>query len=235
MKKFKLFCFPFAGGSSTSYNFLKKLLEPDIQVIPIELPGHGRRFNEPLLDSIDEMSEDAYHQLSEELGDTPFAFFGHSMGTLIAYQVSQKLQRRAKPLPEILFMSGRKPPFLSVDRVRYRLENEELLKELSIMGGITQEFLDSEELMALFLPIIRTDLKAVETYDYTEEKTIFDIKIHVLNGIDDPYTDINSMALWKLYSSKSCEVHNFPGGHFFIHEQPNNFKEFFNGLIFQQV
>jgi len=105
----QLFCFPFAGGSYYSYYPLKRFLNPRINLIPLDLPGHGRRMQEPLLSDLNDMCNDVYKQIDGEL-DNPYAFLGHSMGALIGYLLTQKITRMGFPGPSHLFATGRQGP-----------------------------------------------------------------------------------------------------------------------------
>ena len=91
MKKIKLFCFPYAGGSAAAYNKWRQYLDKHIELRPVELAGRGRRIYDPLYQSIEEAVDDVYQLISPELAKGPYAFFGHSMGGIIAYELAYKI------------------------------------------------------------------------------------------------------------------------------------------------
>src|SRR5476649_2659194 len=93
MKKIKLFYFPYSGGSSVVYEKWRKQLCPSIELIPVEYAGRGTRFTVPLCENINEMVEDAFHIIKKHLDGTSYSFFGHSLGALVAYELSHKLKQ----------------------------------------------------------------------------------------------------------------------------------------------
>src|SRR3989337_1522600 len=115
MNTIKLFCFPYAGGSATAFNNWKRYLSPSIKLLPVELRGRGRRVHEPLYRDMIDAVEDVFNIVSPEIGDCPYAFFGHSMGGSIAYNVAQMIQRANLPSPAHIFFSARKAPHINRD------------------------------------------------------------------------------------------------------------------------
>ena len=103
MKKIKLFCFPYAGGSSVVYDKWKKHLSNSIELIPIEYPGRGRKFTAPLCKNINEIVEDAFDSVKNHLDGSSFSFWGHSMGALIAYELSHKFKQLNYVAPVHIF------------------------------------------------------------------------------------------------------------------------------------
>ncbi|TCS95751.1 thioesterase II family protein [Hazenella coriacea] len=217
MKKIKLYCFPYAGSSASMYLQWKKHLN-SVEVCPVELGGRGRRFSEPLFKDLDLIVEDVYMQMREEIDQTPYALFGHSLGSLIVDRLAIKILEKGHTPPQILFFSGRKPPHLPADQIRHHLSDDELKKELIQMGGVQPDLFENEELYHLFAPIIRADLQAAETYDHTEPRIPFDIDLVILNGLNDHLVKIETVEDWRDYTTTTCHIHHFNGGHFFIRE-----------------
>ncbi|MFH4077473.1 thioesterase domain-containing protein, partial [Acinetobacter baumannii] len=80
VSKIKLFCFHHAGGSSSAYYNWKDYLNKDIEIIPIELAGRGKRLKVPVYTSMEEAVLDIYDLMKPNLDGSPFAIFGHSVG-----------------------------------------------------------------------------------------------------------------------------------------------------------
>ncbi|MEY8742625.1 thioesterase II family protein [Bacillales bacterium AN1005] len=97
MKKINLFCIPFAGGSAVVYSKWKKNTDSFIQIHEVELPGRGRRMNEPLIDNMEAMVEDIFYSIKNNLTE-PYALFGHSMGGLLTYELCHKIQQVGDPV-----------------------------------------------------------------------------------------------------------------------------------------
>lgn len=110
----RLFCFPYAGGTTHTYRSWQGLLPESIDVAPVHLPGRGQRLSEPPLQRLSEIVEALGPEVVPYF-DKPFAFFGHSMGALIAFELARWLRKNHKVMPAQVFLSGRKAPQLIPD------------------------------------------------------------------------------------------------------------------------
>jgi surfactin synthase thioesterase subunit len=155
LDKIKLFCIPYAGGSAMNYMTWKKLLDNRIQIMPLELAGRGSRINEPLYNNTEEAINDIYNVIYKELDGTPYAIFGHSMGTMLTYELLRKITAKMHQEPVHVFFSGRYPPYINAeDKFTHLLPDEEFLAEISELGGMDQEVLQCQELISIFLPVL---------------------------------------------------------------------------------
>ncbi|PEW84331.1 thioesterase [Bacillus cereus] len=228
MQKTKLFCFPHAGGSAFSYAKWKNYFNPYIEVVPIELAGRGYRIEESLCQSMEEAVNDVYTSIVKQIEHSPYILYGHSMGSLIAYEVARKIQDSKNVLPEFLVLSGRNHPNSKMKNIRHNLPNEQFKREVIAMGGTPSGVLQSEELMGIFLPILRADFKIVETYIHDNNMQACDIDFLIFNGENDEFTTYNQVIKWEQYTSKTCTFHSFKGNHFFLNE---NIEEIANRII----
>lgn len=210
-----LFVIPYAGGSASIYRKWSVYIPTEIQLIPLELPGRGARFREPLLDSADLMIRDLLQRI-QLLFPTPYAIFGHSLGCLLAVELTNEIAKHGYPLPTALFLSGRNPPDIKSTVIHSDLSDQELVEELIKMGGTPQEFMLNRELWDIYLPIIRSDLKVVETYECNID-TPLDCTIHILNGTHDKNIDMDHVNNWARFTSKLYSTIWFEGNHFYIH------------------
>jgi len=209
-----LFCIPFAGGSSYSYRELEKYTADFIEVVPVELPGRGRRFSEPLITDIHELARDVGGGIRDRL-HRPYALYGHSMGGCIAYLLARRLAQEGMPLPLHLFVSGREGPSAKLKRPnRHLLPREEFVEELKRFEGTPRQVLENEELMTLFEPILRADFQANDTYVH-EPGPPLDVPVTVMIGLDDNTTDEEALK-WREETLHEISLLRFPGGHFFI-------------------
>src|ERR1041384_6956218 len=135
MKSVNIFCFPFAGGSKYSYNGFQPFLPPAITLIPVELPGRGARMDEALLKDVDLLCDDVYKQIKSRLVH-PYAFYGHSMGSLIAYLITTRIIRDGLDQPVHLYFTGCVGPSEIASQPKtYHLPKDEFISELKKMGG----------------------------------------------------------------------------------------------------
>lgn len=230
MKSTKLFMLPYAGGSASVYLNWKKLMPPEVQIYPLELPGRGRRYKESLINSVQSMVPDLIKSMEAYEISVPYAIFGHSMGSLLALEVTHELVKQGYPLPVSLFLSGRDSPDSKEKRVYHNLPEQELLQEVIKMGGTPPELCENSELIELFLPIIRNDFKLVEIY-HCQRDTPLDCPFFILNGKQDSFIDLLEIEGWSRFTSKPYTVKWFEGEHFYLHDHTKELCQY----IWQQL
>lgn len=213
----RLFSFPYAGGQARIFRDWQEWLGPAVEVVAVELPGRGSHLGTPVIDRMSTMIECLISVL-DPLLDRPFALFGHSMGALIAFELSSTLIRRGRPAPCHLFVSGMRAPHIPPDRHAHMLADPELIQHLRNLNGTPFEVLENSELRELFLPLVRADLRLVETYLQTSRSPL-PLPITVFGGIEDPTASAAELNGWALHTQASCTVRLLPGDHFFIHQQ----------------
>ncbi len=213
--KLKLICLPFAGGSSVAYREWGRLLPESVETIALEIPGRGQRLMEPLVTHLPDLVKQIAENIQGEL-DRPYAFFGHSMGATLAYELSHHLAARYNNEPAFLFLSGRSAPHLN-DREEpiHQLSDEDFWEKIRSFEGTPPEILQHKELMELLLPIIRADFKMVETYVH-QSRPPLNIPMTILGGLEDESTPREHLDAWQGYTTASFSVRMFPGGHFFL-------------------
>ncbi|MFB9330269.1 thioesterase II family protein [Paenibacillus aurantiacus] len=221
MQPYYLFCLPHAGGSAMIYARWLETVDPAIKLVPLELPGRGTRFKERPYESIGPLVEELRRKVSQQnAGGADYALFGHSMGALLAYELTRRIAECGERMPRHLIVSGLKAPQL-INRAwepLSHLPDHQLKARLIEMGGTPQEVLDHEELMQLFLPIIRADFRLLDEYVH-ESKEKLEVPMTVLTGDQDRMTE-DEMLDWRELTNGHCELHTFPGGHFYIADHP---------------
>lgn len=212
----RLFCFPYAGAGAGIYRSWQGKLPVSAEVVAIQLPGRGSRLNERPLTRIAPMVEAIYRDIHPYL-ELPCAFFGHSMGALIGFELVRTMARGGDRLPLCLFVSGRQAPHLPVRTApTFDRPSAEFIQELQRINGTPREILSSPELMELLLPAIRADFEAVETYEYVPGGRI-GIPIVACSGIQDSEVPAEEIGQWNLHAGSSFKFHSLPGDHFFVH------------------
>lgn len=214
-RRMRLFCFSFAGGSAASYYAWQAALDPAIEVCAIQLPGRGARLGEPPMRSLALMVETLEQVI--DLGDeVPFAFFGHSLGGLIAFELARYCQRRGGPVPERLFVSGSVAPSQRrLSRRLHELGDAELIAALRHYNGAPAAVLDEPELMALMLPTVRADFALAADHEYRAGAPLA-LPVSVYGGDRDPHVDFEDLSIWQDETSEPISLHCFVGDHFFI-------------------
>lgn len=216
----RLFCFPHAGGGSLTFFPWSAELGPEIEVCAVQLPGRESRLREPAIDDLKQLRERLAEALLPALGRTPFAFYGHSFGALVAFELTRELRRRGAPLPRLLLAAGRAAPSRpAVARpIAAIADDDAFVDELQRRyGGIPAALRGERELLALILPTLRADLKITEIYEYHAEPPL-PVPIRAFGGSDDPGVDEPSLHAWSQETSAGFGVQMFRGGHFFTQE-----------------
>ncbi|MDZ7332226.1 MAG: thioesterase II family protein [candidate division KSB1 bacterium] len=211
----RLFCLPYAGGSAMVYRNWSDLLPQTIEVCPIELPGRGARLQQPAFREMMPLVEALGDALMPYL-DKPYAFFGHSMGALIAFELARWFRRLKLPAAQALFASGHTAPHLgcSHDPI-YNLPDEAFKAKLRQLNGTPEAVIKNDELMTLLIPMLRADFQVNETYHYDTEPPLA-IPIIAFGGNEDHDVSISSLQAWQHQTSAGFSLHIFEGGHFFL-------------------
>jgi medium-chain acyl-[acyl-carrier-protein] hydrolase len=212
----RLFCLPYAGGGAAVYREWADLIPGDIQLCPLELPGRGSRMGEepfvrltPLVNALVDAFQTAF--------DRPFAFFGHSMGGLIAFELARALHERGDPVPVHLFISGKAAPGVPSPLTDvHSAADGDVMRRLRKLGGTPQVLLENAELMELMLPTLKADFSVIETYEH-RVRTPLPIPMTVFGGVDDEVVPPPALEGWREHSSEGCRLRLFPGDHFFPH------------------
>jgi medium-chain acyl-[acyl-carrier-protein] hydrolase len=212
----RLFCFPHAGAGASTYRpWVPRLAGDGVQVCPVQLPGRENRFGEPAYQRLEPLLEALVPALTPSL-EKPFAFFGHSLGALIAFELARSLRSAGLPAPVHLFVSGRIAPQSRDPRPTLHDQPESALRAaLAGLGGMPQAVLDHPALMALQLPLIRADLAVNETYRYVPGPPL-DVPISAYGGNRDPKVGEDELRAWEDQAGGDFRARRLPGDHFFV-------------------
>jgi medium-chain acyl-[acyl-carrier-protein] hydrolase len=210
----RLYCFPPAGGSASTFRSWSRALPSDVEVCPVQLPGRENR----LRDAPFVKSAPLVRALADVLGDAsnvPFAFFGHSMGALIGYELARELRRRRQPGPARLYVSGHRAPHLPSKRAPiHHLPQAPFIAELRRLNGTPEQILEHPELRELVMPALRADFAVCETYVHTPGDPLA-CPIVAFAGRSDRLASPADMAPWREHT-RAFELHVLPGNHFFL-------------------
>lgn len=216
--RLRLFCFPYAGGGASVYRTWFTELPSAVEVVGVQPPGRESRFREEPFRHLEPMAEAAAGALEAHL-HRPFAFFGHSMGAILAFEVTRALRRRSGKLPVHLFVSGRPAPTVeSDDPPIHELPRERFLEELRGYAGTPEEVLRNQELMDLLEPLLRADFSVSETYEYHPGGDLLPVAVTALGGTEDRDVPPEDLEPWRRETTGIFHAHVLEGGHFFLHE-----------------
>ncbi|AXK31828.1 thioesterase [Streptomyces armeniacus] len=211
-----LYCLAHAGGSAAPYRLWGSLVPAGCRVVPLELPGHGARLREPLAPDLDALAAELTGLIGRD-GARRFAVFGHSFGSLLAFELSRRLTRLGTP-PAALLVAGRNCPAgpLSHEPL-HGLPDERLLTELGRYGGIPAELRDEPELLRVYLPAIRHDLRLTETYTRSPGPAL-GVPVAAWAGRRDRLVELPHVFGWAHETTAGFELSVLASGHFLLDE-----------------
>jgi len=146
----------------------------------------------------------------------PFAFFGHSMGALISFELARQVRRRSGLSPVHLFVSGHRAPQIpDLNLPIHHLPEVAFIEKLRCLNGTPESVLQNAELMQLVLPILKADFAICEKYIYSTEEPL-DCPISAFGGLQDYKVSHDHLAAWHTQTSGCFTLGMFPGNHFFV-------------------
>lgn len=210
--RLRLFCFPHAGGGTALFDAWPAAFPAGVEVCPVYLPGRERRIWERPLAQLLPLVEMLANDLLPWL-NIPFAFFGHSMGALVGFELARHLRQIQGPQPIHLFVSACRPPHLPRGaHLIHHLSRQEFIEELRRLG-IAAEVLHNAELLELVLPMLYADIAACETYVY-QAKEPLGCSITAFGGTQD--RSVEPLSAWSIHTRQTCSCVLLPGDHFYV-------------------
>lgn len=235
MHPYTIICFPFAGGSRYSFLNFKECFKPEFELQLLESPGHGNRFNEPLLYAMEEIVQDLSRQVLE-LRTSRFCFWGHSMGAVTAYLVTQLLRNNGGPLPSVLFASGSSGiPLEKKEDGVHTMSATRFWEAVIALGGISAELIEDDNMRRLIEPVLRADLMAMENF-HLPQPVKLPVPVLTINGDEDNRSaatvHYRAFTPWDQLSPSHTTGTLLKGNHFFIYRNMPELKQVFMRSLF---
>jgi medium-chain acyl-[acyl-carrier-protein] hydrolase len=218
--RLRLFCFVYAGGGASAYFPWSRRLREPIEVCAVQPPGRENRLREAPFTELQPFVADLASAIAPYIADKPFAFFGHSMGALIAYELTRTLREQGAPLPARIFASGALAPHLpSEETPLHPIADDTAFIEAvaSRYGAVPKIVMENEELRSLILPALRADMGIIESYQYREAPPL-PIDITAYGGVGDRSVRRDRLEQWAEHTTGEFSCLQFAGDHFFLND-----------------
>lgn len=222
-----LICFPYAGGSPETFRAWCGGIADDIEVLCVVLPGRGRRLKEARYDRWQPLVDDVLEALSPHL-NRRHAFYGHSFGGRLAYELSHRASAEYPGKTSRLFVSGCRSPDMPQRRpYMHQMTESDFRTAVAEMGGTPAELFDQERLLRLLLPTVRSEIRLAEIWDHRHSSGV-DVPITAIYSPDDAIDSWRTMHGWQGFTTRDCELVEVPGGHFFVDSHPEHVTRIVN-------
>lgn len=217
-----LFCFPYAGGNASIYDKWPAFFPPKIKVHSIEYPGRGGKSREKLIPNLNSLLENLEKEIVLKLPrEIPFAFFGHSLGAIIAFELALLFKDKYDLKPIALFLSGSpSPEIVSSFPSMVSMSDQEFIEAIQELNGTPTTLIQTEEFKNFFLPILRNDFSLLDGYSKQRLQTLTTPLI-LFGGKKDTKAPLVDIEKWKGWTQLETTLHEIEGDHFFIHHPSN--------------
>ncbi len=219
--RLRLFCFPYAGSGAVVYRTWPNDLPSEIELCAAQLPGRENRYREAPLTRLAEVVAALANAMQPRL-DLPFAFFGHSLGGLISFELAHYLRQHHGKEPAQLFVSARRAPHIPEPFPPiHQLPNDEFIAQMQKRyGGIPQAILQAPDLLLAMLPMLRADFALFEDYVFSKPAPL-DCPITAFGGSRDKIVSPEDLAAWREHTTAPFTQRMLEGDHFFLRSAPS--------------
>lgn len=226
--KVRVFCFHHIGGSAGSFRGWQGQMPEGVELCFIQLPGREQRHNEPFIGEIAAVVHGIIHSMLNYM-DQPYIFFGQSLGAMLAFEVTEGLQRLKLPLPQHLILSGSAPLYFTPERpIKFQkiqdLDDKEFIDVMvETVESIPEQIINDPTTLARFLPILRADLALVcQPFIFNKK---LGIPVTTIYCEDDKTITENEIKLWEKATESTYHNVTVPGGHMVLLSNPKSYLD----------
>ncbi|MDU8497575.1 alpha/beta fold hydrolase [Pseudomonas syringae] len=217
---------PFAGASGGAFHNWRGLDELGLDLTLAIYPGRDQRMHEPCLRQVQPLAE----SLAAEIQTMPakqrrtLILAGHSMGAQVAFETCLLLEQ-AGTSPAGLVLSACHAPHLSGRRLLSHLDDRRFIEQLVAIGGVSEALLANPDLLALFMPLLRADFQATESYHRPlhADRRRLQTPTLLLHGSHDPEADQEEVGAWRQWLCGESRQQVMAGDHFYLTQRPRAF------------
>jgi surfactin synthase thioesterase subunit len=212
---FRLFCFPHAGGAPVAFFPWTAQFSEEIECVCLQYPGRALRLREQSSTTVRQLVDGILREI-DDLSERPFAFYGHSLGGIVAFELTRALRRLGRPGPRHLYVGAARPPQMAsaYPSIHMLPDGDFVAAVNSRYGGIPSAIAADPGTMEMFLPSLRGDFTAYETYQFRPSDPLA-IPITIFGGLQDTAVPPECLQGWKQHTDAAFDIKLLPGGHFF--------------------
>ncbi|MGY3621907.1 thioesterase II family protein [Bradyrhizobium sp. USDA 10063] len=215
LARLRLFCLPAAGGNASAFQEWVNLFPEDIDICAVQLPGRQQRAAERPYTRMS-LAVQALEQAIRPYLDLPFAIFGTCTGSLVGFELAQRLRRTLDIQPSHFFASCCRAPHLpDRDLPIHALPGDRLWAEIERLGGTPAIVTAHPEMRSVLSPVLRADFELAETYLYRGSRPL-DCPLTVFGGIQDTIVSSDELAAWRDHTTGAFQTLMVNGGHYLI-------------------
>lgn len=209
----ELVCLPFAGAGAAFFRPWRRETPEWLRLTTPQLPGREERFSE-------EPHRDVRAAVGEILPsltrtrDGSLAIFGHSLGAVLAYELTCALEDQGVPVAHLV-VSGSPDPWRPREDAATGLDDAEFLRRVREFAGYSHPALEHPEMRDLLLPTLRADVAMHEGYVATR-RTRLRAPVTALRGASDALVGSDDMATWADITLGPFAMVEVPGGHMYL-------------------
>ena len=197
METIPLLCLPYAGAGASFFMPWQSFCN-HLQIIPVKLPGREKRFSEPAYCDINQATAAIMDELPDLLKECKqVAIFGHSMGAILAYELTRHIINTTDITVLMLIASGSHSPLSPRTQRATGLDDQAFLKQIETFAGYQHPALQDPLLCELLLPVLRADVEMHENYTPPFINTSFDIPVMTVRGNCDNLVSNSQIQEWQ--------------------------------------
>lgn len=214
--RLRLFCFPHAGAGASCFSRWPAVLGPDIEVVPVTLPGRGARRGERRVVDPDALLGHLFSMLGPPPWG-PYVMYGHSLGALVAYTLARALKGAEASSPMLVAVGAGRPPATPVPMLEVPDPSDDVLLGLMReLGSVPPSAVPGGVWQRATLTVLRDDLRLARALSSGADAPL-DVPLLAIAGRDDPLAGPPVMAGWRQWTTERFVERTVPGDHFFVH------------------
>ncbi len=212
----RLVCLPFAGAGASFFRPWRRLGVEGVEVLPVQLPGRESRLAEALYTDVHEAADGLLPGVLADLAPSqdPVALFGHSLGAVLAYELTRRLVAAGQPV-SWLFISGSPAPGAERQQRASDLDEEGFVSQVEQLAGYRHPAFDHPELRELLIPTLYADVRMHEDYKPRDGEPLA-LPVTAIRGADDGLVTLEESQRWREATTAAFSHVEVPGGHMYL-------------------